>query len=310
MAPTCRIERLGARVTADAAGAPLREGDRIVYSYFYPCRRCDRCRAGDSHHCVARRIGAGRARSDAPPHFTGAYADDYYLPPGHYVLRTPEALDDLTVAPLNCALSQVIYGLRKAGLQIGDTLVVQGAGGLGTNACAVAKEMGADQVIVIDGLPGRLELAKQFGADDTINLNEHNTPEARVQRVLELTAGRGGDVVAEFVGLPAAIPEGLQMTRSGGTYLEIGNISFGRTVEIDPSALVWGTKKIVGMIMYDPWVIPEALDYLVRTKNKYPHEEVVSHDKYKLADINKAFEEAEWQKDGTGTKVHRAVITM
>jgi threonine dehydrogenase-like Zn-dependent dehydrogenase len=165
-------------------------------------------------------------------------------------------------------------------------------------------------VIVIDGLPGRLELAKQFGADETINLNEHSTPEARVQRVLELTGGRGGDVVAEFVGLPAAIPEGLQMTRSGGTYLEIGNISFGRTVEIDPSALVWNTKTIVGVIMYDPWVIPEALDYLVRTKNKYPHEEVVSHDKYKLADINRAFEEAEWQKDGAGTKVHRAVITM
>jgi D-arabinose 1-dehydrogenase-like Zn-dependent alcohol dehydrogenase len=98
------------------------------------------------------------------------------------------------------------------------------------------------------------------------------------------------------------------MARSGGTYLEIGNISFGRTVEIDPSALVWGTKKIVGVIMYDPWVIPEALDYLVRTKNKYPHEEVVSHDKYKLVDINRAFEEAEWQKDGSGTKVRRAVI--
>ena len=63
---TGRVEKLGARVTADAAGAPLREGDRIVYSYFYPCRRCDPCRAGDPHHCVARRIGAGRAPSDAP----------------------------------------------------------------------------------------------------------------------------------------------------------------------------------------------------------------------------------------------------
>ena len=111
---TGRIARLGARVTTDAAGAPLREGDRVVYSYFYPCWHCDLCRAGDSHHCSARRIGAGRARSDAPPHFTGAYADYYYLPRGHYVLRTPDALDDLTVAPLNCALAQVIYGLHQA----------------------------------------------------------------------------------------------------------------------------------------------------------------------------------------------------
>jgi len=98
------------------------------------------------------------------------------------------------------------------------------------------------------------------------------------------------------------------MVRSGGTYLEIGNISFGSQATIDPSALVWGSKTIVGVIMYDPWVIPEALDYLVRTKNTYPHEEVVSHDKYKLDDINKAFEEAEWQKDGAGTKVRRAVV--
>src|SRR5438067_2048040 len=119
---TGRVEKLGARVTADAAGAPLREGDRIVYSYFYPCRRCDPCRAGDPHHCVARRIGAGRAPSDAPPHFTGAYADYYYLQPGHYVLRAPDALDDLTLAPLNCALAQVIYGLHQAGFQPGETI--------------------------------------------------------------------------------------------------------------------------------------------------------------------------------------------
>jgi D-arabinose 1-dehydrogenase-like Zn-dependent alcohol dehydrogenase len=104
------------------------------------------------------------------------------------------------------------------------------------------------------------------------------------------------------------VPEGLQMVRSGGVYLEIGNISFGSSVAIDPSALVWGTKTIVGVIMYDPWVIPEALDYLVRTRTKYPHQEVTTHDKYKLDEINKAFEEAEWQKDGAGTKVRRAVI--
>ena len=91
--------------------------------------------------------------------------------------------------------------------------------------------------------------------------------------------------------------------------LEIGNISFGRTVAIDPSQLVWGSKRIQGVIMYDPWVIPEALDFLVRTKNKYPHEDVVSH-KFALADINSAFENSEWAREGSTTKVNRAVITM
>ena len=98
------------------------------------------------------------------------------------------------------------------------------------------------------------------------------------------------------------------MVRAGGKYLEIGNISFGVTVPFDPSTLVWGGKSIIGVLMYDPWVIPESLDFLVRTRSKYPHEEVVSHDKYALKDINKAFEEAEWQRDGDATKVRRAVV--
>ena len=301
---TGRVAKLGAHISTDSLGQPLNEGDRVCYAYFYPCNRCYQCNRGEYAACpnkLARMMGGSSP-------FNGAYAEYYDLQPGHWVFKVPDELSDEMVASVNCALSQVMFGLHEAGLRMGDTLVVQGAGGLGTNACAVAKEMGASQVIVIDGVPGRLELAKQFGADHTIDLNELSTPEERVQRVMELTAGRGADVVGEFVGLPAVVPEGLQMMRGGGTYLEIGNISMGQTVEIDPSAIVWGSKRIVGVVMYDPWVIPQALDFLVRTKRTYPHEEVVSHDKYPLADINKAFEEAEWQRDGDATKVRRAVI--
>jgi D-arabinose 1-dehydrogenase-like Zn-dependent alcohol dehydrogenase len=301
---TGRVAKLGANISTDSLGQPLKEGDRVCYAYFYPCYRCYQCNKAEYSACPQKllRMGGG------PSPFNGAYGEYYYLRQGHWVFKVPDALSDEMVTPVNCALSQVTFGLRKAGLQMGDTLVVQGAGGLGINACAVGKEMGAGQVIVIDGLADRLELAKKFGADHTINVSEVNTPEARVAKVMELTGGRGGDVVGEFVGLPAAVPEGLQMVRSGGTYLEIGNISFGSSVAIDPSSLVWGTKTIVGVIMYDPWVIPEALDFLVRTKDKYPHQEVTTHNKYRLDEINKAFEEAEWQKDGAGTKVRRAVI--
>ncbi len=301
---TGRVANLGANISTDSLGQPIKEGDRVCYAYFYPCSRCYQCNKGEFAACPAKvaRMGGG------PSPFSGAYGEYYYLKPGHWVFKLPDELSDEMVTPVNCALSQVTYGLRQAGLQMGDTLVVQGAGGLGLNACAVAKEMGADQVIVIDGVADRLELAKQFGADAAIDLNEHKEPAERIQRVMELTGGRGADVVGEFVGLPAAVPEGIQMVRSGGTYLEIGNISFGQTTPFDPSALVWGSKRIVGVIMYDPWVIPEALDFLVRTRAKYPHEEVVSHDKYKLDDINRAFEEAEWQKEGGTTKVRRAVI--
>ncbi|HEY7801367.1 MAG TPA: hypothetical protein VIE40_01715, partial [Dehalococcoidia bacterium] len=64
-----------------------------------------------------------------------------------------------------------------------------------------------------------------------------------------------------------------------------------------------------GVVMYDPWVIPEALEFLVRTKDKYPHEDVVSHT-FKLDQINEAFQNSEWLREGDATKVNRAAIAM
>jgi D-arabinose 1-dehydrogenase-like Zn-dependent alcohol dehydrogenase len=302
---TGRVHSLGAGVSTDSLGRPLKEGDRVAYSYFYPCHRCYQCNKGEHATCPNKLLTMGPSISK----FSGAYGEYYYLKPGGWVFKVPDAVTDEVATPVNCALSQVTYGLQKAGMRYGDTIVVQGAGGLGLNAIAVAKEMGADAVIAIDGLPSRLELAKRFGADEVIDITQLANPAERIAKVKGLTGGRGGDIVVEVVGVPDVIGEGLQMLREGGTYLEIGNISFGRTTPIDPSQLVWGSKRIQGVIMYDPWVIPEALDFLVRTKDKYPHDDVISH-KFALKDINDAFENSEWAREGSTTKVNRGVIAM
>lgn len=298
-----RVQRLGADVRTDTLGQPLAEGDRVVYPYFFPCRRCYVCLRGQLAACPNK---ARRAGVDEPPHFTGAYAEYFHLPPGHFIFKVPEELSDEMIAPVNCALSQVIYGLRQAGLQFGDTLVIQGAGGLGLNAAAVAKEMGAERVIAIDGMPERLRLARECGADNTIDINEHPSPRDRIDQVLALTGGRGADVVAELVGRPQVVSEGVAMVRNGGAYLEIGNISPGHTTDFDPSQLVWGNKRMVGIINYDPWVIPVALAFLQRTREKYPLHRVISH-KFPLERINEAFQQAEWATKDTA--VTRAVIT-
>ncbi len=300
---TGRVHSMGAGVTTDSLGRQLKDGDRVAYAYFYPCNRCYQCNKGEFAVCPSKIMNMGPSIS----RFSGAYGEYYYLKPGGWVFKVPDEVTDEMATPVNCALSQVTYGLQKAGLRYGDTVVVQGAGGLGLNAIAVAKEMGADAVIAIDGVPSRLELAKRFGADEVIDITEHTSPMDRITKVKQLTQNRGGDIVVEVVGVPAVIPEGLAMLREGGTYLEIGNISFGRSVEIDPSMLVWGSKRIQGVIMYDPWVIPEALDFLVRTKDKYPHGDVVSH-KFPLDKINEAFQSSEWANEGPVTKVNRAVI--
>ena len=76
-------------------------------------------------------------------------------------------------------------------------------------------------MIVIDGVEERLALAKDFGADDLVDLRECTTPAARIERVLELTERWGADVVMELVGNPNVVDEGLRMTAPEGAYLEV-----------------------------------------------------------------------------------------
>jgi len=300
------VERLGKNVKTDSTGQPLAEGDRVTYCYFYPCGRCPACLDGVRAACPFKRRGTRYA--DDPPHFVGSYSDYYYLRPGHFVYKVPPAISDDVATPVNCALAQVLYGLEKVRVRVGDTVVMQGAGGLGLNASAVAREMGAARVIVIDQIPERLELARRFGAHHTLNIQELPKPEDRVAAVKELTRGWGADVVCDFVGFPKVIPEGLQMLKSGGTYLEIGTISPGLSVELHPAQLVWGSKTIVGIIQYEPWAIQRALTFLEQNLTKYPFTEVISH-VYPLERITEAFREAEWLgRQHSPHKISRAAI--
>src|SRR5215470_6513136 len=301
---TGRVARLGAKVKTDSLGRPLNEGDRLASTYFYPCGRCYACLHEERAACpnkIERPLGPS-----APPHLHGAFADHYYLRPGGAIFKVPDQLADEAVAGVNCALSQVIYGLHVAGVRFGDRVVLQGAGGLGIQAAAVAKDMGAATVIVVDQLPGRLELARAFGADHVINVKEVAERKERVALVRQWTGGIGADVACDFVGFPQVIPEGIEMLRPGGTYLEIGTISRGAKVELEPATLVWGAKKIVGVIMYDAAVIPRALDFLVRNQRRFPFERLISHT-YALESINQAFADSEWHNRET-TNINRAAL--
>lgn len=301
------VYALGEGVTTDSLGEPLMEGDRIVYTYFLPCRRCPACTSGQFSLCTEKQAHY-RESADTWPHLNGGFAGYYYLRPGHFAFKVPEELPDELVAPANCALSQVMYSLQQVSFGFGDTLVVQGAGGLGLNAIAAARDMGAEQIIAIDGIPQRLELARQFGADELVDLASYPTPEARVERVLQLTKGRGARVVLEVVGLPQAIPEGLQMVQSGGTYLDLGVISAGFKVEISPSKLLRNNTRYVGITMYHPITLPRALQFLLRARHRYPFHKMVSH-KFPLENIHEAFTQAEWfGREPNTAAVTRGVI--
>src|SRR2546425_6428899 len=155
-----RVARLGTGVSVDSSGQPLHEGDRVAFVYFFPCGRCPVCLRGEMGSCP--RKGRANRVAGTPPYFNNAYGDYYYLRPGAAVFRIPDEISDDIATPANCALAQVLYGLTRAGLRQGDTAVIQGAGGLGLNAIAVARDMGADRVIVLDRIAARLELAREL----------------------------------------------------------------------------------------------------------------------------------------------------
>ena len=299
------VDTLAADISTDSMGRILKEGDKVVFAYFFPCRRCYNCLRGELNHCPHR--FRFRASIEELPYCNGGFSEYYYLFPGHFVFKVPDGIPDEAVAGVNCAAAQVVYGLHQAGVRMGDSVVVQGAGGLGLNAVAAAKEMGAGIVISIDGQPNRLELASRCGSDYTIDINEYMTSDSRVERVKELTEGRGADIVMEVVGYPQVVPEGIQMVRNGGTFVEIGNIWPNSDVTLDMSKVLWGQVKIITSTHYDPYILPVTLDLLVRTKDRYPLTEVISH-VFPLEKIGKAFEQAEWAGKKGETSITRAVV--
>ena len=285
---TGRIYKMGRNVKTDFLGQPLKEGDRIVYCYYVPCGKCQACLSGVAPCPYKHRF---RGSCEEFPYFRGAYAEYYYLRPEQWVYKVPDELPDESVAPVNCAMSTVTYGMHRVSIPLEGKVVVQGAGGLGLSATAVVKEMGASQVIVVDKLANRLKISESFGADYTINLDEYPTPEARIGRVREITRGKGVDLVVEVVGLPEVVSEGIEMLAPGGTYLSMGLVTGKLYSQLDMEKVVHGGITITGSGNYKPWTIPQVIDMMVRTKDKYPFDKLVSH-KFRLEDINEAFKQA------------------
>jgi L-iditol 2-dehydrogenase len=303
-----KIERLGAGVTTDSMGQPLAEGDRVAYLYFFPCGRCPVCLHDEMGACP--RKGRANRVAGTPPYFNNAYGEYYYLRPNHFVFKLPDGVSDDMATPANCALSQVLYGLRRAGIRAGHTVVVQGAGGLGINAVAVARDAGAQSVIVIDAMKDRLALAKAFGADHTIDITELKTADQRVDAVKALTGGFGADIVADFVGYPEVIPEGLRMLTGGGTYLEVGSIAPGNVFSYDATALVRGNVRFVATSNYSPWALEQSLKFLERNRTRFPFDKVHTH-VFPLEKISEAFEKANWMQRGNDPlKISRAAVSM
>ncbi len=289
-----RVIELGDDVDTDSAGERIEEGDIITPVYFQPCGECAGCSNGDLYACeIVKSTGDWMQPHSIAPHFRGTFGTHYYVQPDQKFYKVPEDLPNHVVASANCALSQIIFGFEQAGLNQGETVLVQGAGGLGINSIAYAKESGCE-VIVVEGADGRLERAKEFGADHVVDIKDFETSGERIRKVQQLTDGDGADVGIEVAGIPEAFVEGVGMLRNAGRYIEIGNISAQLKTEFSPADLTLNRIDVHSQLFYQPWYLKKAIEFLEDNADDYPYDD--------LLDATFPLEEAQTALEGSANQ--------
>lgn len=273
-------------------GSAVREGDRVVF--FDVHRTCGRCRACTVHRtptrCASRRVYG--ITDPADEGLFGGWAQAIYLEPGVAIARLPDAvsLDDYIGG--GCGLLTAVHIVERAEVRLGDTVVVQGAGAVGLCAAALARVAGAARVLVIGAPPDRLALAREMGADETLDLGA-TSREDRLAAVMDLTGSEGADAVLEAAGAAAAIPEGLDLLRVGGRYViaghytDVGDTTINAHHQINRKHL-----EIRGCWGSEPRHFLRALSILERHGSAIPFRKIGAR-LYGLGELNDALRDAE-----------------
>jgi threonine dehydrogenase-like Zn-dependent dehydrogenase len=279
-----RIVALGEGRIMDVAEEPLELGDRIMWAHT-DCGECYFCEVARVQVHCSRRSGYGFA---PPVALRGGFAEYEYVTPLTKVVKVPDELSEEEAIGVGCAFRSVIAGYeRLGGINTQENVVVQGSGPIGLYSAVMAVEGGASKVIVIGAPDNRLELAKKWGANHTINIEEITEPAKRMEIVMDITDGRGPEVVIEGSGVPEAFNEGLDMIQKGGRYLVLGQSS-AKTIPVAPGIITGKGLTVIGSISAAIQHFYKALQFIKNKREKYPFDEIVST-KYRLEEINEAF---------------------
>jgi L-iditol 2-dehydrogenase len=268
----------------DYDGVPLRVGDRVVPAANVTCNQCYYCKGGFPYYMCEHLEDYGNSLTAArAPHLFGGWSEYMYILPGTYLFRVPDDLPS-HIAVLTEVMA-VTAGLDKAkefssateGFRFGDTVVIQGVGPLGLCHLIKANLLGAGTIIATDALPSRLEMAKKFGADHTLNIVETDIRD-RIEAVMSWTHGRGADLVVDCSGVAHAVPEGLDMTRAGGMFVEVGAFVDMGPVPINPN-LHFCIKNIrlLGIGGEAATAYGPTMKVMARAQHHLPLHEIVTH---------------------------------
>ena len=296
------IAEVGPELTEDYMGLPLEPGSKVMLPPLMPCGRCYYCvhYPETANKCLTPVYYGRYLGFDKPPHLWGGWAEMVYVDledlPGTKVYRLP---DDMPLAlatlaePLTSCVRAFDRAKRAGGFRVGDTVVIQGSGPIGVLAVAAAQEMGAGRVLVV-GAPEhpRLALCRRFGAEATISLDDLPEPEHRIDAVRELAGPFGADLVMDCSGHPSAGPEGIEMLRDGGTYVEMGQFTDAGSIETNWHRICTKDINVLGSWAFTANDIPLGIAMLDRARDRYPWSEMQTRFEFSEDGIAEAIDSA------------------
>ncbi len=296
------VEEIGPELTEDFMSLPLEVGSKVMLPPLMPCGSCYYCvhYPETANKCLTPVYYGRYLGFEKPPHLWGGWAEMVYVDldelPGTKIYKLP---DDMPLAlgahsePLTSCVRAFDRAQRIGFFRVGDTVVIQGSGPIGVLAVAAAQEMGAGRVIVV-GAPEdpRLALCRRFGAEATVSLEDHETPQARIGAVRALTEPFGADLVMDCSGHPSAGPEGIEMLRDGGTYVEMGQFTDAGAIETNWHRICTKDVNVLGSWAFTANDIPEGIAMLDRARDRYPWSEMQSRFAFTEEGIGEAIESA------------------
>jgi threonine 3-dehydrogenase len=239
-------EFMGTVAAVGDAVRSVRVGERVSAEGHIVDLTCLLCRTGQAHICEhVEIIGVDR---------DGAFAE-YVAIPEYNVWRLDPAIPD-TYAAIFDPLGNAVHTVMAAGVSV-KSVAITGVGSIGLMAIPVARAAGATAVYAIDVNPAKLDLAKQLGADATFSA----TQPGLVEEIRSRTRGDGVDVLLEMSGSGAAIDQGLQTLRNGGTAALLGIPSRDVSLNLAERIIFKGLTVlgINGRRMFETWYQTEAL---------------------------------------------------
>jgi alcohol dehydrogenase len=241
-------EAVGTIVEVGAAVTTLAPGDRVLVSCITSCGRCRFCKEGHYGLCTG---GGGWIFGHL---IDGLQAELARVPfADTSVYKVPDALTDEQVLFLADILPTAYeVGVLNGRVEPGDTVVVVGAGPIGLATIMTAKLHTPGCIVAIDIADARLEKAREFGADVTIN----NGREDAVAEVMKVTDGLGADVAVEAVGVPETFELCAELIRPGGRVANVGVHGHPATLHLEK---LWIRDVLITTGLVDTNTTPRLL---------------------------------------------------